>query len=211
LTASSLSYALRKSAPADPLTLFCCEHAVLPENTPRTWRRPRDCRPVVTLGDRHFLYWRDPLCLGAAATYVGYRCLIPIAWQTALWSGHFADLLLIPAGLPLWLWLERRIGWRSDDQMPRWCEIAFALVTWTVAAELIAPRMFSQATGDMWDAVAYACGAVIAGLWWRGVTGLREAVGDLTPQHRSMPHDGWSESGPDARLSPSGIAARQLR
>jgi hypothetical protein len=142
----------------------------------------------VKLGDRHFLYWRDPICLSAATTYIGYRCLIPVAGQTPLWSGHFADLLLIPAGLPLWLWLERRSGWRSDDQMPRWREIAFALVTWTVAAELIAPRMFSQATGDVWDAVAYTCGAVIAGLWWQEMTGSRATEGDLTPRQESMPH-----------------------
>lgn len=153
----------------------------------------------MKLSDRHFGYWRDPICLSAAATYIGYRWLIPVAWQTPLWSGHFADLLLIPAGLPLWLWLERRIGWRSDDQMPRWREIAFALVTWAVAAELIAPRMFSQATGDVWDAVAYACGAVIAGLLWQRGTGPRDAVGDLTPRQESLPHDGWRESAPTAR------------
>ena len=94
-----------------------------------------------------------------------------------MWSGHFADLLLIPAGLPLWLWLERRIGWRRDDQMPRWREITFALITWTCAAELIAPRMFSQATGDGWDAVAYACGAVVAGLWWQRDLGLARRRG----------------------------------
>ena len=84
---------------------------------------------------------------------------MPAAAQAPWWHDHFADFLLIPAGLPLWLWLERRIGWRRDDGMPRWREIAFALVTWTVAAELIAPRIFPQATGDAWDAVAYAGGA----------------------------------------------------
>ena len=52
--------------------------------------------------------------------------------------------------------------------MPRWSDIGFALATWTVAAELLAPNMFSQATGDVWDAVAYAGGAVIAGLLWQG-------------------------------------------
>jgi hypothetical protein len=124
----------------------------------------------VTARHRQFRYWRDPICLGAAATYIAYRWLVPVAVQTPFWSGHFADILLIPVGLPLWLWLERRIGWRSDDLMPRWREIAFVLVTWTVAAELIAPRIFSQATGDVWDAVAYAGGSVIAGVLWQDIT-----------------------------------------
>ena len=62
--------------------------------------------------------------------------------------------MLIPVGLPVWLWMERLIGWRRDDRTPRWREIAFVLVTWTVAAELIAPRLFTHATGDGWDVVA---------------------------------------------------------
>ena len=80
-----------------------------------------------------------------------------------------------PAGLPLWLWLERRIGWRHDDRMPEWREIVFVLVTWTIAAELVAPRMFPQATGDAWDALAYAGGAVVAGLLWQRTTRSRRA------------------------------------
>jgi len=151
------------------------------------------------LGGRRFGYWRDPVCIGAVATYIGYRVLIPVDGQTPLWSGHFADLLLIPAGLPLWLWLERRISWRGDDRMPRWREIAFALVTWTVAAELIAPQVFLQATGDVWDAVAYASGALFSGVWWQRGTGPRGREGDLAPRQRSMPHDEWSESAPHAR------------
>ena len=118
-------------------------------------------------GDRRFLYWRDPVCVTACATYVVYHWLMPAVGVTPLWNGHVTDVLLIPAGLPFWLWLERRLGWRDDDGVPRWREVAFALVTWTVAAELIAPRLFSQATGDVWDSVAYAGGAVIAGLLWR--------------------------------------------
>jgi len=120
----------------------------------------------VSAGDKRFRYWRDPLCLTAGAAYAVNRWLVPAAVQAPLWRGHFADLLLIPVGLPLWLWLERRIGWRRDDGMPRWREIVFALATWTVAAELIAPRIFPQVTADGWDAVAYAGGAVAAGLLW---------------------------------------------
>jgi hypothetical protein len=127
----------------------------------------------VTLSDGRFLYWRDPVCVAACATYVVYRWLLPATGFSPLWSGHFTDVLLMPAGLPVWLWVERRIGWRGDDRMPRWTEVAFALVIWTVAAELVAPLLFSQATGDAWDAVAYAGGSAVAGLAWRWPAGVR--------------------------------------
>jgi hypothetical protein len=176
--------------PAVPLTFLCCEYAVHPENLPRTRLRHRHCCSVVKVSDRYFSYWRDPICLGAAATYIAYRWLVPVTAQTPFWSGHFADILLIPAGLPLWLWLERGIGWRRDDQMPRWREIAFALVTWTVAAEVIAPRLFLKATGDVWDAVAYSGGAVIAGLLWQGARSHHDnCVGVAGPLSSSIVPD----------------------
>ena len=113
-----------------------------------------------------FRYWRDPCCLAAGSAYAANRWLVPLAVQATWWRGHFADLLLIPAGLPLWLWLERRLGWRGDDAMPRWGEIAFLAVTWTVAAELLAPVLFARATPDAWDAAAYAAGALVSGAIW---------------------------------------------
>ena len=105
-------------------------------------------------GSRPFGYWREPLCLWAGAAYAINGWLVPAALQASWWRGHFSDLLLIPVGLPVWLWMERLIGWRRDDRTPRWRDIAFVLVTWTVAAELIAPRLFTRATGDGWDVVA---------------------------------------------------------
>jgi membrane-associated PAP2 superfamily phosphatase len=116
---------------------------------------------------KRFGYWRDPVGLVAGTAYAANRWLVPRAWQAPWWRGHFADVLLIPVGLPCWLWLERRIGWRRDDRVPRWREIAFVLITWTIAAELIAPRMFARATADGWDAVAYLGGAIVAGLLWQ--------------------------------------------
>lgn len=133
-----------------------------------TGRGVDDCGLAVSAGDtKPFLYWRDPVCLAAGAAYVGNRWLLPLALQAPWWRGHFADVLLIPAGLPCWLWLERRLGWRRDDAAPRWGEIAFLVVTWTLAAELLAPRVFIHCTGDLWDAAAYVGGAVVAGLAWR--------------------------------------------
>ena len=127
----------------------------------------------MTAGGRRFGYWRDPFWLMATAAYAINRWFVPAAWQAPWWHGHFADLLMIPAGLPLWLWLERQLGWRRHDRMPQLHEIAFLLCIWTVAAELIAPRIFTHATGDLWDAVAYAGGALVAGLSWQWLEGLK--------------------------------------
>lgn len=116
---------------------------------------------------RRFGYWRDPACLAASVAYACNRWMVPVGWQSTWWRGHVADLLLVPAGLPLWLWLERRLGWRTDDAMPRTREILFILLTWTAAAELAAPRLFARATGDPWDALAYLVGALAVTVWWR--------------------------------------------
>lgn len=121
----------------------------------------------MTGDKRTFLYWRDPLCLVSVAAYSVNRWIVPIAWQAPWWRGHFADLLLVPAMLPIWLWFERRIGWRGDDRAPRAGEILFALCIWSVAAELVAPHLFSDATRDIWDVAAYALGALLTGLWWQ--------------------------------------------
>lgn len=136
--------------------------------------RTGDHGVVVSVGGQRFGYWRDPVGLAAAAAYALNRWLVPLAWQAAWWRGHFADVLLIPAGLPWWLWLEKGLGWRGHDTPPRWSEIAFLFVVWSAAAELIGPHLFRHATADAWDVVAYAAGAVAAGVLWRPREGRHE-------------------------------------
>ena len=80
---------------------------------------------------------------------------------------YFNDMLLIPAALPVVLWLQCRLGLRPADLKPQRSEILLHLVVWSVAAEVIAPHLFSRATGDPWDVAAYASGALVAGLIWR--------------------------------------------
>ena len=41
------------------------------------------------------------------------------------------------------------------------------MAVWSVAAELVAPHLFTRATGDPWDVAAYAGGALISGLIWQ--------------------------------------------
>lgn len=82
-------------------------------------------------------------------------------------AGYFNDLLLIPAALPLALWMQRRIGVRASDERPLWREIVLHLAVWAVAAEAIMPALTAGATGDWRDVVAYAAGAIGAGCWWQ--------------------------------------------
>ena len=79
---------------------------------------------------------------------------------------HFNDLLLIPAALPLVLWLQRRLQLRLADSPPNWREVWLHLVVWSVAAEVVGPQLFARATGDIWDVAAYAAGAVVAMVFW---------------------------------------------
>ena len=80
---------------------------------------------------------------------------------------YFSDVLLIPAALPLMLWLQSHLGLRRDGAKPRWPEIILHVVVWSIAAEVIAPHFFSRATGDPWDVAAYAAGGVVSGLIWQ--------------------------------------------
>lgn len=113
-----------------------------------------------------FRYGFDPLCLLACGVYAACRWLIRPHTDAVFWHSYSTDYLLIPAALPLWLWVQRRLGLRRHDAFPTWREIIGALLPWSVAAEAVAPRLFPNATGDWFDVVAYAAGAAIAGGWW---------------------------------------------
>jgi len=116
---------------------------------------------------RRFRYGRDALCIAACVAYAMNSWILPDSWRTPFLHEHLNDALLIPAALPLLLWAHRGLGLRAHDEPPRWVEIVITVVLWSVAAELVAPALFANATGDWRDIVAYAAGAAIAGLWWR--------------------------------------------
>ena len=118
---------------------------------------------------KRFGYVRDPLCAVACGSYALNRWLLrPLGWAAGpFMRGHFNDLLLIPAALPLLLWVQRRLGVRAGDAPPTWCEIGLHFVVWSIAAEALAPLFFRRATGDWLDVAAYAIGAIVAGCVWR--------------------------------------------
>lgn len=115
---------------------------------------------------KKYRYALDPVCLVSCAFYAANRWGIPTAFKGPFLRNHFDDILLIPAALPLILWLQRRLRLRTVDTPPDWREVVMHWVVWSVAAELVGPRLFAHATGDIWDAVAYAAGAVVASAIW---------------------------------------------
>lgn len=125
---------------------------------------------------RAFGYWRDPATLLAVSLYVLNQVCFKHWVHGGFLHHHFNDVLLIPAALPLVLWLHRRLGWRSHDAAPTLAEIAGHLIAWTVVCEIVTPLVTAHATGDWRDAVAYAAGALAAAAWWRWPTAAARRV-----------------------------------
>ena len=120
-----------------------------------------------------FRYWRDPLFLLCCSLYVLNRWGVKPHVHGGFFHDHFDDLLLIPCALPLLLWMHRRLGLRLDDRAPDWGEIGLYVVVWSVLFEVIGPHILRRATGDPYDALAYAVGGALAGVWWHCATLFR--------------------------------------
>ena len=139
-----------------------------------------------------FGYTRDPLALLAMALYALNRWFLKPHLGGGFMHDHFNDLLLIPAALPLVLWVQRKLAWRGHDEAPRWSEIGLHLLVWGVICEGVGPRLAPHATGDWRDLVAYTAGAAVAGLWWQ----LAEKVGRDRWTRRSQPAGSSETAGP---------------
>lgn len=119
-----------------------------------------------------FRYWREPLCLGAAALYLANS----VWWKslasdpTAFVHCYFGDVLCLPVCVPVTLWLQRCLGLRGDDRQPTTRELVLLWGLWSLCFEWLGPHVSSLAPGavsDPWDAVAYGVGGVLAALVWR--------------------------------------------
>lgn len=113
-----------------------------------------------------FGYLRDRLFMLATAGYALNRWGLKPRFSSPFLHGHFNDLLLIPAALPVVLWMQRLTGLRTHDQPPTWAEMALHLAVWSMICEYIGPFWLGLGTADMWDVVAYATGGFAACLWW---------------------------------------------
>jgi len=118
---------------------------------------------------RTFGYLRDGLFLLTCSLYAINRWAIIPHSSNSFLRFHFNDLLLMPCALPPLLFLQRRLGLRTDDRVPSPGEITLYLIVWSVLFEVIGPHITRRATGDPLDVIAYVMGGIVAGLWWNRV------------------------------------------
>jgi hypothetical protein len=114
-----------------------------------------------------FRYGRDSLCLIAIGLYALNRWGLKPRLEVGFLHNHCNDLLLIPAALPLVLWVQRKLQWRDHDHFPDAQEITLHLIVWGLIAEVAGPYLFDHATGDWRDLLAYTIGAAASWWWWQ--------------------------------------------
>ncbi len=115
-----------------------------------------------------FGYWRDPLFLLCLAAYLLNRLAIKphLHGYSPFFHGHFDDSLLVPVALPLFLFVYRRLGLRPDDAPPRFWEMAWHLLVWSVFFKWFGPVALHRSVADPVDLACYAGGGVAAWLLW---------------------------------------------
>ena len=120
---------------------------------------PKWYLPVTILA----LLWN----LAGCAAYALNRWLVKPHFSAGFFHSYGNDVWLIPCALPPVLWLHRRLGLRSHDDAPQLSEILPHLIFWSALFEWIGPKFLPHATSDPLDALAYATGAILSGLWWQ--------------------------------------------
>jgi hypothetical protein len=123
-----------------------------------------------------FGYLRDRLFQISLAAYAFNRLVMLPHWGGLLHShlhwawpflhSHFDDLLLMPAALPVVLWIQRLTGLRQHDRPPSWLEMLFHLTIWSVLCKIIGPLYVHIGVADPWDVLFFAAGGMAACLWW---------------------------------------------
>jgi hypothetical protein len=123
-----------------------------------------------------FGYLQDRLCGICLTAYALNRLVIlphlagflhsHLRWAWPFLHSHFDDLLLMPAALPVVLWLQRLLGLRKQDCPPSWSEMFFHLGIWSVMCKIIGPFYFHIGVADPWDFLFFAAGGSAACLWW---------------------------------------------
>jgi hypothetical protein len=125
---------------------------------------------------RRFCYLHDQLFIFALAAYALNRLLIRphlgwffhshAEWLWPFLHSHFDDLLLMPAALPVILWLQRLLNLRRHDRPPGWLEMFAHLALWSVMCKIVGPLYLHIGVADPWDLPFFAGGGIAACLWW---------------------------------------------
>jgi hypothetical protein len=63
----------------------------------------------------------------------------------------------------------------------RFPEILGHLFIWSLISELLGPFAFTRSAGDPLDVLAYAAGALVAGVWWNRQSLLGRVAGSSKP------------------------------
>jgi hypothetical protein len=123
-----------------------------------------------------FGYLRDRLCVFSLITYAINRLIIrphlggffhaTLPWAWGFLHSHLDDLLLLPAALPVVLWIQRLTGLRRHDNPPGWGEMFLHLAIWSVMSKVVGPFVLGIGVWDPWDLLCFAAGGVAACLWW---------------------------------------------
>jgi hypothetical protein len=87
-------------------------------------------------------------------------------WAWPFLHSHLDDLLLMPAALPVVLWLQRMLGLRKHDRPPGWGEMLAHLAVWSVMCKIIGPLYLHLGVADPWDVLFFTAGGITACLWW---------------------------------------------
>jgi len=92
----------------------------------------------------------------AAAIYIGnFAATRFLGFDAPFFRGHLNDMLLVPCLLPLLLAAVSALGYRPGSNPPHIIEVLTCLAVWSLAFEVVAPRISEGATGDPIDVVAY--------------------------------------------------------
>ena len=117
---------------------------------------------------KRFGYWKDSVFLAGISLYGLNRFvlkpLLPAGEQ--FFRGHFNDCLLVWVALPIFLATYRMIGIRKNDHFPKFGEVAFHVLMWSLFFEIIGPKWLHHGTGDLWDVIFYGMGGVAAWILW---------------------------------------------
>ena len=89
-----------------------------------------------------------------------------LPWAWPFLHSHFDDLLLMPAALPVVLWIQRLTGLRTHDRPPGWMEMFSHLAIWSVMCKIVGPFYYHLGVADPWDVLFFAAGGCAACLWW---------------------------------------------
>jgi hypothetical protein len=124
-----------------------------------------------------FGYWRDPLFLLGLGAYLLNRLAIKpyLHSYSPFFHGHFDDCLLVPVVLPVFLFVYRFLGLRPDDAPPRFWEMAWHVLVWSVFFKWFGPVVLHHSVADRVDVACYAGGGAVAWLLWNFLP-RREAV-----------------------------------